>query len=177
MTTADWALAISLGSLVIALAGFVWNVWSKFIFPKPKVQVSFSYMTALIGDHQVPVISLSGTNHGPIPVTLKMSMMWMKREGFRRRRFAVLQPWHNFPRRPATSVGPFGGHLPKRLDVGEQHSVHFMPEHEAIAGDDYDDIGFVDMFGRHHWASRRQIRETRRALREETDEGDAAAQR
>jgi len=78
MTTADWALAISLGSLVIALAGFVWNVWSKFIFPKPKVQVSFSYMTALIGDHQVPVISLSGTNHGPIPVTLKMSMMWMK---------------------------------------------------------------------------------------------------
>ena len=35
-----------------------------------------------------------------------------------------------------------------------------MPEHEAIAGDDYDDIGFVDMFGRHHWASKKPMKVT-----------------
>jgi hypothetical protein len=40
MTTADWALIISLCSLLLAMAGFVWNVWSKFIYPKPKVRVS-----------------------------------------------------------------------------------------------------------------------------------------
>ena len=31
MTTADWALVISLCSFAVALAGFVWNVWSKFM--------------------------------------------------------------------------------------------------------------------------------------------------
>ena len=38
MTTADWALAVSLFSFVVALAGFVWNVWSKFIYPRAKVR-------------------------------------------------------------------------------------------------------------------------------------------
>jgi hypothetical protein len=45
VTTADWALVISLCSAVVSLAGFVWNVWSKFIYPKPRVQVSFNFMT------------------------------------------------------------------------------------------------------------------------------------
>jgi hypothetical protein len=36
MTTADWALVISLCSVAVSLAGFVWNVWSKFIYPRAK---------------------------------------------------------------------------------------------------------------------------------------------
>jgi hypothetical protein len=44
MTVVDWALVIGLFSAAIALASFVWNVWSKFIYPKPKVQMSFGYI-------------------------------------------------------------------------------------------------------------------------------------
>ena len=40
MTTSDWALIISLCSLAVALSSFVWNVWSKFIYPKPTVRVT-----------------------------------------------------------------------------------------------------------------------------------------
>ena len=38
LTTGDWALVISLCSFVVALASFVWNVWSKFIYPKGRVR-------------------------------------------------------------------------------------------------------------------------------------------
>ncbi|QOZ09558.1 hypothetical protein [Bradyrhizobium sp. CCBAU 51765] len=34
MQTADWALIIGVFSLVVSAAGFLWNVWSKFIYPK-----------------------------------------------------------------------------------------------------------------------------------------------
>jgi hypothetical protein len=33
MTTADWALVISICSAIVSLASFVWNVWSKFVYP------------------------------------------------------------------------------------------------------------------------------------------------
>jgi hypothetical protein len=49
MTTADWALVISILSALLSFAGFVWNVWSKFIYPKPDLRVHFSMM-GFIGD-------------------------------------------------------------------------------------------------------------------------------
>jgi hypothetical protein len=47
MTTADWALVISLLSAATSLAGFIWSVWSKFIYPKPRVRVSFSMVSVI----------------------------------------------------------------------------------------------------------------------------------
>jgi hypothetical protein len=47
MQTADWALVISLCSAGVSLASFIWNVWSKFIYPKPVVQVSFQMMRSI----------------------------------------------------------------------------------------------------------------------------------
>jgi hypothetical protein len=43
MHTADWALVISLFSAVIALSSLAWNVWPKFIYPKPTVRIRLSY--------------------------------------------------------------------------------------------------------------------------------------
>jgi hypothetical protein len=34
MTTAVYAFVLSIFSFVVSLAAFVWNVWSKFIYPK-----------------------------------------------------------------------------------------------------------------------------------------------
>jgi hypothetical protein len=41
MTTADYALIISLVSLLMAVFSLIWNVWQKFIFVKPALHVSF----------------------------------------------------------------------------------------------------------------------------------------
>ena len=41
MTTADYALIVSIESLFAALGALVWNIWQKFIFVKPALQVTF----------------------------------------------------------------------------------------------------------------------------------------
>jgi hypothetical protein len=41
MSTADYALIVSISSAFIAVASLIWNVWQKYIFVKPQVQVGF----------------------------------------------------------------------------------------------------------------------------------------
>lgn len=48
MTTADWALVVSFFSIAIAFASFIWNVWSKFIYPKPRLQLHIGIMEVII---------------------------------------------------------------------------------------------------------------------------------
>ena len=47
MTTSDYALIVSVASIVIAIGALAWNVWQKFIFVKPSLQVSFNLMNVL----------------------------------------------------------------------------------------------------------------------------------
>lgn len=87
MQTADWALVISICSAAISLAGFIWNVWSKFIYPKPRVRVHFSMVTAFYpraprDPDPVRVLSLSATNMGPAEVTLRSALILFKRHWF-----------------------------------------------------------------------------------------------
>ena len=51
----------------VSLAGFVWNVWSKFIYPKPAVRISFAMAQVVEqGSDYIPsVLRLSATNLGP----------------------------------------------------------------------------------------------------------------
>jgi hypothetical protein len=170
MQTADWALVISICSAAISLAGFIWNVWSKFIYPKPKVHVSFQMMTIFRAGYSVQpdVLVLSATNMGPAEVTLRTAIIafpttfqWQKFT-----RFALLNPLHDFPTVSDLSIGPFGGGLPKKLAVGEQFSAYFIPDHEGLAKGDYQRIGFDDTFGSLHWAPRRHILAALPSIRE-----------
>jgi hypothetical protein len=166
MTTADWALVISLLSFVVSLGAFIWNVWSKFIYPKPKVHVACAFVD-VIGDGEVDeVVSLTAVNHGPIEVTLGKAMLFKR--GFMpgNKQYGVLFPLHNYPIVKDATIGPFGGGLPKKLEVGEQFSVKFTPGHPEIADETWSHIGFDDTFGRTHWASRRDLRETRKHVKE-----------
>jgi hypothetical protein len=49
MTIADWAIIILLASLALSVAGFVWNVWSNFIYPKARLRVGISNRIAIGG--------------------------------------------------------------------------------------------------------------------------------
>jgi len=167
VSTADWALVISICSAIVSLAGFVWNVWSKFIYPKPRVQVSFSFMRVVQGNFSgEKVLVLSATNMGPVQVTLYYALVTYSRWAPRLSSVGVLNPLHNYPAQTTHSIGPFGGGLPKKLDVGEQFSVYLLPDHEMLAKGDYERIGFSDTFGRSHWAPRRRILETLPSIRD-----------
>lgn len=126
MNTADYALIVSLCSAAISLAGFIWNVWSKFIYPKGDIKVSF-YVAVMFQQGQDPdnrptFLCLAVVNHGPTDVTIQNAT-----GVFRKGRFGVqhglLQPIENIFG-PAVAAGPFGGGLPKPLKVGESFSLY-----------------------------------------------------
>jgi hypothetical protein len=105
------------------------------------------------------ILVLSATNMGPAQVTLRTALItypttfpWQKY-----RRFSVLNPLHNYPQSTQLSIGPFGGGLPKKLEIGEEFSAYFIPDHEGLARGDYQRIGFDDTFGSLHWAPRRHL--------------------
>jgi hypothetical protein len=169
MTTADWALIISLVAAAISLASFVWNVWSKFIFPKPKVSVSLSMVTVVHprgppDPDPVRALRLSATNMGPAEVTLRSALMIFRRHWFSDKSYGLLNV---LPRLPESTDyeaeyddlggGPFAGGLPKKIAIGETFSVYLVPDHETLARGDYQRVGFDDSFGRMHWAPRRDI--------------------
>jgi hypothetical protein len=177
VTTADWALIISILSAATAFAGFVWNAWSKFIYPKPRVRVTFQFMHVIAaGERDNDVLSLSATNLGPTEVTLYLATVGTRKKYMRWRvtKFGLLNPLHNYPVEQDRSVGPFGGGLPKKLQVGEQFSVHFVANHEPLSKDNYDCIGFSDTFDRYHWAPLKQLRKTREHIRDHIKKHGAA---
>jgi hypothetical protein len=66
VNTAQWALVISIGSVLLSLAGFIWNVWSKFIYPKPRVRVRCSFLIMVGGDAREgdEAIAITVVNNG-----------------------------------------------------------------------------------------------------------------
>ena len=163
MTTADWAFVISLSSLAIALAGFVWNVWSHFIYPKPRVETGISVMEVLHegGGSGPQCVSLNATNHGPAEVTLRSAIARRKKKWFwSKRGMAILLPYNEFPYDLNTD-GPFSGGLPKKLAVGEQFSARFPLVKNWFEKMELIDFGFADTFGRNHWCPRRMVQEVR----------------
>jgi hypothetical protein len=173
MTTADWALIVSLCSLTIALGSFVWNVWQKFIYPKPIVVVSVAKMVVFQGGaSSQPHVSLQLVNHGPNDTTINNAIIQSKKHRFDKIQWALLNPIHNFPMEPYVGVGPFGGGLPKQLKVGESFTLRFPYEDAAFLRQPIFRIGVNDIFGRTYWAPRRQLRKLLKNFRED-DEGSA----
>jgi hypothetical protein len=66
----------------------------------------------------------------------------------------------------AADAGATSGGLPRKLAVGEEFSVYFIPDHESLAKGNYQAVGFNDSFGREHWAPRRNILDTLPYIRE-----------
>ncbi len=106
-----------------------------------------------------------GCRHGAM-VTLHSALVQTKGAKWK---YGILNPLHEYPFRKDHTVGPFAGDLSKKLEVGEQFSVYFIPDHESLARDNYDRVGFNDTFGKYHWASKRDVIETRKHIREACD--------
>lgn len=167
MRTSDWALIISLCSLAVALGSFVWNVWSKFIYPKAKIRVTFQ-ATVIIQpgapEHRPEFLMLTATNFGPGDVTLHSAILYhQKNQWWRnwraffkrhlRREYGILNPLQDFPNRLDYTIGPFSGGLPKKVAIGESFSSYFPRKVDWFQNKGVR-VGFSDSFGRNHWCSR-----------------------
>lgn len=172
MTTADWALVLSIFSFVVSLAGFVWNVWSKFIYPRAKVRAYIAVMLVFDGDGspERKTISLSATNYGPTDVTLHshqakrpQGFLWLRRN----RNLALINPIAHPD--SDTPTGWFAPGFPKKLAVGEGVTVYFSagaPKRWVEEANLYY-FGFSDTFGRLHWCSRANAKKFRKDVIED----------
>jgi hypothetical protein len=169
VTTADYALIVSIFSAVVALAGFGWNVWSKFIYPKAKVRVTF-YTCVVMNVGPAPpwpqFLCLSAANFGPTDVTLQSVGIVISRGFGRMPQHALVNPIHDIFQ-PDVGVGPFAGGLPKKLAVGESHSAYFPFNAQSFARDNLTRVSFFDNFSRSHRVSMRQVRKVKIDLEKE----------
>ncbi len=157
MTTSDWALIISLISLLIAIASFVWNVSSKFIFPKPRVAVSFMLMRVVHSRPKQRYLTLNVTNFGPGEVIIECAVARPVKPWYRRRvPLGMLNPIHDLhdPDRP---TGPFCAGLPKKLGIAESFTLYFPYERDMFLREPLEAVGVHDSFRRSHWAPRRDF--------------------
>jgi hypothetical protein len=169
MTTAENAIIISTASLIISIFALGWNIWSKFIFPKPSLVVGFTVMEIMdeAGLHD-PFLNLSITNHGPISATISASYVQISKGLLRRRGLALLNPLSDFRSDMKKTLGPFSGGLPKKLEVGEEFSLKYWYGMNWL-DERVVRVGVRDSFNRMQWCRRRDIRRvTRRYLEDKT---------
>ncbi|WP_310538706.1 hypothetical protein [Phenylobacterium sp.] len=165
-STANIALVISGLALTVSLAGLAWNVWSKFIYPKPKLQISLSVVLLIDPDatgKPPATIRLSATNHGPIAADLAGAVIRSGGTGRRAQRgipHMLVQPFYSAAFKPAAGLD-----LP--IAVGKSVSIYFPHGEESFFRRGVDRIGVYDGFGRNHWASLKQLEEVKLSLREE----------
>jgi hypothetical protein len=168
MTTADYALIVSLCSAAIALAGFVWNVWQKFIYPKARLRVRFFVAVIINGTGEGPpwptYLCLSVTNHGPTEVVINtVGITILRMWPWQRPQHAIVNPIANIMM-PDIATGPFGGGLPRTLKVGESHSLYFPYDSRSFGRERLGRVGLSDNFDRFHDAPRRELRKVKGSL-------------
>lgn len=168
MTTADWALLISLLSFVVSLASFIWNIWSKYIYPKSQVKVRFNMMIVIGGYDHRKMLCLTATNFGPTDTQITGVIC---RERLPRKFPYFRRNWQygflNSFERPEIPIvpGPHSGGLPKKLAVGDKVDVYLTPLHEALRDKQIIDVGFIDIFGRKLWAAKSDVRKVRESVK------------
>jgi len=180
MTTADYALLVSLTSLLVAMGALIWNVWQKFIFVKPEVHVSFgiwSVLRATTPDSMGPsgqrLLILTAANMGPGPVVLTMCIV--KRNGQPRNSpFGLINPIDGDPRASdPVGVGPFGAGPPLKIDAGDTKSFYFPYGKDSFLTEGIARVGINDTYHRNTWCSRQDMEKVNQAYRKEFGSSEA----
>jgi hypothetical protein len=160
MTPADYALIISISSILISIGSLLWNVWQKFIFVKPILQVSFG-LFGVVQPGMRPysirrLLMLTVTNMGPGPVILQLCIAKEKKQWWKRAKtHPTLVPIHGDPTDPdPTGVGPFGGGLPAKIDAGEVKQFYFPYEKDCFLQEGLPRVGINDTYQRLIWCRR-----------------------
>ena len=169
MTSGEIALLISGGAVAIAVASFAWNILEKFIYVKPRLQVSFGIYSVLQGGRATKrLCNLSVTNMGPGSAILHSCIVKMSGPRFWKPQYGILNPIHGDPTNDAPiSVGPFSGGLPATINSGEVKSFYFPFTSDTFLKEPLIGIGVTDTYGRKHWCRRQDLEKARLRYEEE----------
>jgi len=165
MTTSDYALVVSITSLFASFCTLIWNVWQKFIFVRPSVQVSFVLMSVLQpSDDGVAhptgqkLLLLVATNMGPGAVVLYACIAKSRSSWWKKALIGILNPIHGDPTSAvATSLGPFSAGLPVKIDAGDSKSFYFPYNADCFLGEPLLRVGVNDTYYRNAWCQRRDV--------------------
>jgi hypothetical protein len=182
MGTSDYAFILSILSLVVAFCALAWNVWQKFIFVKPSIQVTFGLWNLLSPrdeeNYQADgrkLFVLSATNMGPGPAILTMCIIkrhspgsWLHKE------YGSINPIDGDPAAlKPTSSGPFSGGLPAKLEAGEEKSFYFPYEQSCLMSARPLLVGVLDSYRRKNWCRRSDITNIAKAYKKDLKREDS----
>lgn len=178
MTTSDYALIISLAAIVISICALIWNIWQKFIFVKPALQVSFGIYNVLqptVAGVASPsgyrLLCLTVTNMGPGAIVLYACIAKTKGHWWARKKLGMLNPIHGDPTdQPPRSIGPFSSGLPTKIDAGDTKSFYFPYAKESFLSDGMSHVGINDTYQRNTWCRGRDMQKVNRSYREDFGE-------
>jgi hypothetical protein len=175
MSTGDYALISSLIALVVSIIALLWNIWQKFIFVKPALQVYFGLYNVLQSKtpglaspsgHRVLVLTV--TNMGPGAVVLYACIGKQKAHWWTRPKLGILNPIHGDPLdQQPTSIGPFSAGLPVKIDAGDTKGVYFPYTKGCFLSDGLARIGINDTYQRNTWCRRSNMRKVYKNYRQD----------
>jgi hypothetical protein len=177
MNMAGYALLVSVASIFISIGALFWNVWQKFIFVRPALQVSFGlYRIVQPGipagvNHRL--LSLTITNMGPGPVVLSSCVAKCKKPWWRRaQHYGLLNPIEGDPAEPnPKGIGPFGGGLPAKVDAGDVKTFYFPYSKEGFLKEGLARVGINDTYHRIFWCHRSDMQKVNQSYRREFIDG------
>jgi hypothetical protein len=172
MTPAEYALVVSIASIFISFIALLWNVWQKFLFVKPTLQVSFGVWRIVqpgAPGHNRRLLHLSVTNMGPGPVILSACAAASKKHWWRRTKaYETINPIDGDPTDPnPNGIGPYGGGLPAKIDAGEVKSFYFPYTKDTFLKENLARVGINDSYHRIFWCRRSDMRKVNRKYRQE----------
>ena len=178
MTTADYALLTSIASIFISIGALLWNVWQKFIFVKPALQVAFrvSRVFAPTGDGtiartDISLLHLTVTNMGPGVAVLYVCIAKMKKHWWKRAEYATLNPIHGSPLDPEPrGIGPIAGGLPAKIDAGEMQTFYFPYQRDCFLQEPVVRVGINDTYQRNIWCRRKDVHRAMKAYQRDFGE-------
>jgi hypothetical protein len=169
MTAADYALIVSITSIIISFGSLIWNVWQKFLFVKPKLQVAFGVWRILqpgTSNHNRRLLNLVITNMGPGPVIVHGCAAKPKKPWWRRAKsYGLLNPIDNPTNPNLTDAGPFAGGLPAKLDAADTKSFYFPYEKDGFLKERLARVGIGDSYQRITWCRRKDMRKVYESYR------------
>ena len=177
MSGSEIAILVSGFSLAVALIVLSWNVWEKFIFVKPRLQLTFG-IWKVIQNGQIgkSLLSLHVTNMGPGPVIIHSCIALSSTGWFWKKDFGVLNPIHSDPTNDIpTSIGPFSAGLPLKLDAGDVKSFYFPYTENTFLKEHITRVGVSDTYGRNTWCRGKDARKASQKFREDFPSASAQA--
>ena len=177
MSGSEIAILVSGFSLAVALIALSWNVWGKFIFVKPKLQVTFG-IWKVIQNGQIgkSLLSLHVTNMGPGPVIIHSCIVQLVTKRFWKKQSGMLNPIHDDPTSDMpTSIGPFSAGLPLKLGAGDVKSFYFPYTENTFLKEPITRVGVTDTYGRNTWCRSRDAKKASRKFREDFPSASAQA--